>query len=416
MDYIKLFLTSAIVLASGIFARSQDIEFDKKIEIGNGLYKVETNDRWGIIDQNGKLILSAEHNEPVVVDGKAVISKYGTNQLVGIMNAGGVLTPTPQYFINPQFPFVADGMLAVRESPTGKWGFLNTETGAMLSVKIKGMKPGKDKALKSLGINGKNLEGDFVFDFVAPYSDGVAAVYAERIGWLHIDKAGNQRFVNPNGRPALFRSSIYDGKSLIFDDRGFLVCMETPDNKSGVVMFIDDNAGLNGYSVNTQPPYTFRNNGYVLSLNDRFQADKLVLPNGDSIIYIERKAPVVIEDVDTVAVIEEITTSVNDIRVTLARKSVSANSKGTATVTFNITNNSGATAGNLSVTINVQGSTKQWSGDLDPGATQQLSVTVPARFSAPAVSKKATWTVKLDGETSNGSATVSIARYKPQRR
>lgn len=418
MKFLKLTLSALLFFISCSVAFSQNLEYEKKENFGHGLYKVMTNNRWGIIDKDGNLKLSAEHNEPILIDNAAVISKYGTNQLVGIMDAAGNIIPTPQFFINPDFPYVTDGMLIVRETPDGKWGYLNVEKGFPVSVKLKGIKPGKNKELKALGINGKNLEGVFVFDFAAPFSDGIAAVWAERIGWLHIDKDGKPRLVNPEGRPALFRSSLNDGKAIIFDNRGTVLSMETPDRNAGVAMFIDEGVSTAGFSVKLTPPYSFSNNGFTLYLNNKFQADKLVKADGDSIIFIERKKPEVKIKKDTVSDIPPspvATVAASEIKVSLSRKNVAANSKGTAIVTFNITNSGEATATDLKVTVDVQGSSKVWTGNLKAGSTVQVSVAVPARFSSPAVTKKARWTVRLSGKEASGGSSVTISRYKPNR-
>lgn len=416
MRLFKHILTVCLFSVSSFLSAAQALEYDQKIDIGNGLYKVMTNNRWGIIDKDGNLKLSAEHNEPVFVDGKAVISKFGTNQLVGIMDMGGNITPTPQYFINPDFPLISNDMLVVKETPDGKWGYLNTSTGYPIFVKLKGIKPGKNKAIKALGINGKNIEGNFVFDFAAPFNEGLASVWIERIGWLHIDNKGNQRLINPNGQPSLFRSTVNDGKSVIFDDRGIVLSMETPDNQAGVAMYYNENASPVGYSVKLTPPYSFTNNGFTLYLNDIFQADKLLMPDGDSLIFIERKKPVVTE-VDSIATApEDKNVSIDVIGVSLSRKNVAASSKGTATVTFNITNEGSVTASGIRVYVDVQGSSKVWAGNLEPGATTKISVSVPARFSSPSVTKKAKWTVSINGNEVSGSANVTISRYKPNRR
>ncbi len=398
-----------IVICLPVFA--QGSMFDEKVDVGNGLYKVKTSNRWGLVDKNDSLKLSVEYNEPWFMNGKAVITKYGTKQLEGIVDSIGNFTSTPPYYVNVGYPFVTDGMLAVQETPNGEWGFLNTDTGELLNIQFKGFKSGKNKLLKALGINGKGVKGTFVFDFVAPFTEGMAVVHTEKTGWHHIDKNRQERFKNPSLKPTLFRTSVHDGEAILFDDRGIVLCMETPDRNAGIIKYVDEDYEVKNYSTNLLYPYTIRTNGAKLTLNTRFQADKYEKSNGDSIIFIER--PPIVQEV------EEPTDSFTldrDVKVALSKKSVSAGAKGTAAVTVNISNIGDFDSKELAVSVNIHGVKKSWEGKIYVGATQQITLYVPARFSVASISRDVDWTVICGQKEISGTNEVLIKRYRPSRR
>lgn len=412
---MQMYKNVLFVVISFIFCLSlsaQTSKFDEKIDLGNGLFKIKDNNRWGLIDKNDNLILSIEYNEPLFMNGKAVLSKYGSQQIVGIVDSIGNFRETLPYYVNAGYPFVTDGMLAVRETPNGEWGFLNTDTGELLTVNFKGFKSGKSKVLKALGINGKGVKGSFVFDFVAPFVDGLAVVYTEKTGWHHIDKNGQERLKNPSLKPTMFRTSIHDGEAVIFDDRGIVLCMEDPTGNAGIIKYVDENYEVKNYNVGLHYPYVIQTNGSKLFLNTKFQADKYEnAQTGDSIIFIER--PPVIQKVEKP---KDSFILDRDIKVALSKKSVSAGAKGTAAITVNISNVGEFDSKDISVSINVNGTKKSWEGTIAVGATQQVTLYVPAKFSATSISRDVEWTVVCYENSIIGSEKVSIKRYKPSRR
>ncbi len=404
-----LFVLLPIVICMPVFAQGN--MFDEKVDVGNGLYKVKTNDRWGLVDKNDNLKLSIEYNEPLFMNGKAVITKYGSNQLEGIIDSIGNFIPTPPYYVNVAYPFVTEGMLAVQEVPNSEWGFLNTDTGELLNVKIKGFKSGKNKILKALGFNGKGVKGTFVFDFVAPFTEGMAVVYTEKTGWHHIDKNGQERLKSPTLKPTLFRTSLHDGEAILIDDRGIVLCMEIADRNAGVIRYVDEYPEVKNYSTDLLYPYTINTNGAKLMLNTIFQADKYEYSNGDSIIFIKR--PPVVQKVE---VPRDSFTLDRDIKVALSKKNVSAGAKGTAAVTVNISNIGNFDSKELSVAVNVHGTKKTWEGMIPDGETQQITLYVPARFSTASISRDVDWTIVCGQKEISGTNIVVIKRYRPSRR
>lgn len=412
---MRIYKKLLFVFLSSIFCLSlsaQTSRFDEKVDLGNELFKVKTNNRWGLVDKDDNLKLSIEYNEPLFMNGKAVLSKYGSQQIAGIVDSIGNFMELPPYYINVGYPFVTDGMLAVKETPNGEWGFLNTETGELLTVNFKGFKSGKNKVLKALGINGKGVKGSFVFDFVAPFVEGLAVVHTRKTGWHHIDKSGQERLKNPSLKPTMFRTSIHDGEAVIFDDRGIVLCKEDQSGNAGIIKSVDGDYELKNYNTGLHYPYIIQTNGSKLILNTKFQADKYEdAQTGDSIIFIER--PPVIQKV------EESKDSFildRDIKVTLSKKSVSAGAKGTAAITVNISNVGEFDSNEISVSININGTKKSWEGAIAVGATQQFTLYVPAKFSAASISRDVEWTLTTKDGNITGSDKVSIKRYKPSRR
>lgn len=406
-------LSIIISFACSLSVAGQTNMFDKKVHIGNGIYKVSSNDRWGLVDKDDNLKLSIEYKEPLFMNGRAVLIKYGSDQIEGVLDSVGRIRQTPPYYVNIAYPFVTDGMLAVKEKPDGEWGFLDVDRGKLLTVNINGFKSNKNKVLKALGINGKNVKGSFVFDFVAPFVEGMSAVHTVKTGWHHIDKDGNERFKNPESKPTMFRSSVHAGESVLFDDRGIVLCRETPDHNAGIIKYIDNEYEVKNYNKGLMYPYSIRTNGSKLTLNMKFQADKYEnAATGDSIILIER--PKVVKKIKEEP--KDSFTLARDIKVSLEKKSVSAGAKGTAAVTVNISNDSEFDSKELSVSIDVNGAAKSWSGAIAAGMSQDITLYVPAKFTAVSISRDVEWKVVCEGQEISGSDTISIKRYKPSRR
>lgn len=403
-------LILVLVIFSFMEAFAQSGNFDERIAVGNGLYKVKSHDRWGIVDSNDNLKLSLEYNEPLFMNGRAVITAFGSKKLVGIVDSIGQFTQYPDYNVNTGYPFVCDDMLAVQDE-NGKWGFLDIVSNELLKVHIQGAKT-KNKLLKSLGINGKSLKGSFVFDYVAPFIEGMAVVFSEKTGWHHIDKYGEERFKDSSQSISMFRTSLHNGESVIFNDKGIVLCKETPDHVAGIVNYLENEFEIKDYHKDLVYPYIIRTNGSRLILNTKFQADKFEnFSRGDSVILIERPKviPQIVEKKDSFNL-------ERDIKIELAKKSVSAGSKGTASVTLNIQNNGSFISDSLCFVVNIKGTRKEWNGVIKPGETVQVTLYVPAKFSTASITREVSWILKDSSGEIADSLSVTIKRYKPSRR
>lgn len=399
-----------MVIFPFIEAFAQSGNFDQKVAVGNGLYKVKSHDRWGIVDSNNNLKLSLEYNEPLFMNGRAIITAFGSKKLVGIVDSIGQFTQYPGYNVNTAYPFVCDDMLAVQDE-NGKWGFLDIGRNELLKVHIQGAKT-KNKLLKSLGINGKSLKGAFVFDYVAPFIEGMAVVFSEKTGWHHIDKSGEERFKDSSQSPSMFRTSLHNGESVIFNDKGIVLCKETPDHVAGIVNYLENEFEIKDYHKDLVYPYIIRTNGSRLILNTKFQADKFEnFSRGDSVILIERPKviPQIVEKKDSFNM-------ERDIKIELAKKSVSAGSKGTASVTLNIQNNGSFISDSLRFVVNIKGTRKEWNGVIKPDETVQVTLYVPAKFSTASITREVSWILKNDTDEITGERMITIYRYKPSRR
>lgn len=409
-------LTAILAALTFMLASAQTADYDKRINLGNGLYKVESHGRWGIVDTRDNLLLSVEYNEPVFVNGKAVITLYGTDQLAGIVSAAGIFKQLPPYYISRAFPHVYENMLVVRSIPTGKWGYLNTNTVELLKVQIGGSKT--NNALAHMGIVGSNkgIKGTFLFDFAAPFVEGMAVVYTTKTGWHHIDTAGKERLKSKKGTPTLFRTSLHNGKCVIFGDQGIVVCKETPDQYAGVVKYLADYYDIKDYSTGLTEPFVITTGKNRLYLNPLFKADKFEnTATKDSVILIERPKPAPAP----APAVQKPKDSFNlqrDIEIKLAKTNISASSKGTATVTLNITNSGKFDSDLLHLTMTGVGRVEEWEGIIPAGQTQQVSISVPAKFSAANINPLVVWTLKDTNNEITGRGYVTIYRYRPKRR
>ena len=408
----KLLIFVSLALCLHIVGFAQTGNYDEKIPVGNGLYKVKNHDRWGIVDDNGRLKLSVEYNEPLFMNGSAVITKYGTAQLAGVIDSTGNFTLFPPLYVNAFYPFVSDGMLAVRNMADGNWGFLDTRSGELLKVQIKGAN-NKNKILKKLGITGKGIKGTFIFEFVAPFVEGVAAVYSSKTGWHHIDRTGQERFKDSSMKPTFFRSSVHNGECVMFSDKGIVVCKETPDHYAGIVNYIENDYELKDYHEGLMYPYSVTTNGSGLILNSKFQADKYEnRSTGDSVIFIERPKivkPVVVEKKDSFNL-------ERDITIGLAKDIVTANSRGSATITIKVENTGKFDSDTLELAIDTKGLSKDWNGVIAAGETQQVTLNIQAKFSASSIKRVVSWILKSSAQEITGDGSVTIRRYRPSRR
>lgn len=405
-------IPAIVALATCFLSHAFQGNFDEKTDAGHGLYKVKTHDRWGIVDSKDNLKLSIEYNEPLFMNGYAVITNYGTKQLAGVIDSVGNFRALPGYYVNMAHPFVSNNMLAVRESPEGNWGFLNTRTGDLLKPRIKDNGK-KGKILKSLGLSGKGAKGSFAFDFVAPFVDGIAVVHSPKTGWHHMDTNGMERFVDTGEKPNAFRSSVYRGQCVIYGDKGIVVCKESPAHEAWIVGYLADSHDDKDFCGELSYPYMVRSGDTRLTLNSRLQAEKFEnLSRGDSVILIERpkiKAAAPAKKASGFKLSR-------DIKVETSKKSVAANAKGSATVTVNVTNTGQTDSGELEVSVVVRGVKKEWSGTVAKGATQQISVSVPAKFSTASITCDVSFSVSDSGDELTGTDAVTIRRYKPSRR
>lgn len=397
MNLKKLICNILLLTYISVAATAQGLSYEKEVPLGRDLVAVMRQDRWGVKKTDGTLVLPVEYNEPHLMNGMAVIVKFNTDILEGVLKTDGTFVPLPDYSVERARPFVCDGMLAVKDAK-GKWGFLNVSDGSMLGVNIKGTKK-----------KTKSIKGTFVFDRVIPFNEGIAVVYSEKNGWRHIDTSGDERFKTDES--VQLRTSVDKGKCLILTESGLGQCQEMTDNVAGVLFPIDGPVADVDFSEAFRFPYVVRLGDNRLTLDARFKAEKYERAAGDSVVFVERpkpKKPKPVEKKETFSVDK-------NIKVDIARTVVQANSKGRASVTVVVSNNSKIESEPLDVTLTAKGASESWSGTIAPGASRQISISFPARFAVASIKRQIDWSITGKSGTTDGSATVTVKRYNPGR-
>lgn len=229
---------------------AQGFGYDSKNEIGNGLYKVKSGQYYGIINDKDNVVVSVEYQDILYNrDGKALLTK--NNILYGIVDSlGKVKSFEPKYKIHPQFKYIYDGYIIVRDT---KWGYLS-EDGEPLFFNT-----------KSKGAFVFQKKSFTVFDEAYPFVDGLAAVYFNKTGWKHIDKMGQEHFILSNPKTkSEFRSSIYKNECIIVTDEGIKLYQEN-DNKQAVVKrVLSTSASGRLSSIEAQDPKICYNEGTLV--------------------------------------------------------------------------------------------------------------------------------------------------------
>lgn len=408
-------MTVFAVAVSGVQAQERD--YDEKIVVGDNLFKVRSNNVWGLVDSDGTPLVSVRYNEPLFMNGWAVITQPKTGQLVGVADDGGFLHPYEgePVTVNPSFPFVCDGLLAVYNLKKQKWGYYDVLGRRFIKVKIrphKGKSTFGDRLRKTLGLKG-GIDGQFELDFAAPFIESAAVVFSEKTGWSHIDMEGNECLLDEDDNPNYLRTSLNNSHFIAGNADGVVECMPSPNGTSGVIFKIDDLGDVIQKVVLKRDGATHRmvlGNGAYLKLNSRFQAEKYVKADGDSIVFIEptKPKPVVAEPVDSF-------TLSRDIMVTVDRLSVPATANGVATIVVKIGNKGNFDCPKLDVNVETSGVEKSWSGPLEKGATKEISLTVPARFSTATISRILKLTITSGPDLVEAQEKITIRRYKRQR-
>ena len=396
VQILLLFCASFVVIPS--FA--QGLKYDEEVEFGNGLIKVKSNGRYGLLDENRKLKLPVEFQDMEFQEGYAVIVYYGSLRLYGVVDSLGVIKKYKRtYFVNPNYPYFSCGMICVSNKENeGKWGYMDSNE-KIIPVELKGVKNGFLSSVK--------VKGKFVFDCVAPFCEDFACVYTEKTGWHHIDKNGKERFLL--NEVASLRTSVYHGESVICTAGGIKVYEEAPDWKAGVKMHIDDKIS-DMYFDYRQPAKATANNGdIILFLDDMLRAEK-IKRESDSLVFI---APPVIEP--------EIITPIDsfilgrDIEINVEKTTINANAKGKATIIFEIKNKGDFDSGELNVSLQCNGINKDWRLTLVSGQSEELLLFIPARFSVAEITRLLEWSISTEGQKLKDERKIVIKRYRPVR-
>lgn len=208
----KTLFTILCSLLMGSLAVAQEREL-----LDNGMFLVNNAGRYGLQDDNGNVIVSAEYDTLSFHNGLAVLIKNGMAH--GRVNDAGerVMFEKP-YFYNTKYPFYSEGYLVV-----GRPNFL-------MKSKIQWF---------YVDEYGKQMESKIkYFSYAEPFFAGYAVV---KIGenYRHVDMAGNLRFKMDNEK-VIYRSAVYwkggdedRCECVIVTDKGIHLCQE--DGETAVI-------------------------------------------------------------------------------------------------------------------------------------------------------------------------------------
>lgn len=201
---------------------------------GDGMYKVKSGRRVGILDQEGKVIVSVSADSITpLVEGCALVLQYEEerSRLKGILHSDRKMIPITEEWYVDDFPFFSEGKLPVYIK-NGKYGYI--------------------------GPNGK-LILDFDYGFVHPFSEGWAAVskgkglLGKGIGFVKKNVVKNNKekvfYVDERGHVMTLQSDIGEihtgtsfknGEALVItkDNRYCII------NTSGQLLRVDNNVIL----------------------------------------------------------------------------------------------------------------------------------------------------------------------------
>lgn len=393
---MKNFLLLTILLAScfGI-CKAQGFGYDDKTDIGNGLYKVKSGEYYGIIDKNDNVVVSIEFQDILFKNGKALLTK--NDILYGVVDSLGMAKVfDTQYRVHPKYRYIYDGYIIVGNT---KWGFI-TENGEPLRVKS------KLKGILSLGSKFPTM-----FDEVAPFVDGYAAVYLKKSGWKHIDKNGVERYTLGNKKAkALFRSSVYKGECIIVTNEGIKQYQENSTSQAVVKRVLSSSASTPNFIQDSSVTKLTYQEG-ILTLDSLMRVSKFETGT-DSIVFIEKPRKVVVKKVelpiDTLSLKE-------DLKVELVYKNLQANEQGKAYTEIKLVNTSNDKFDELSVALECAGATREWNGSLSGNSEVRISFNVPARFSSPSIKRNILINVSYKDDSIELEYPVTIKRYAPVR-
>lgn len=387
----RIWLFTLFITLSYNLCIAQGFGYDSKTDIGNGLYKVKSGEYFGIIDENDNVVVSIEFQDILFKDGKALLTK--DDVLYGVVDSLGMTkTFETQYKVHPKYKYIYDGYIIVGNT---KWGFI-TEEGKPLRIKSK---------IKGILSFGKKFPT--MFDDVAPFVDGYAAVYLKKSGWKHIDKSGVERYtLSDKKAKASFRSSIYKGECIIVTDDGIKQYQENNTSQAVVKRVLSLSATYPNFIQDSSATKISYQEG-ILTLDSLMRVSKFETGT-DSIVFIEKPRKVIVKKV-VVPVLKE------DLNVELVYKNLQANEKGRAYTEVKLVNTSNDKFEELSVTLECAGATREWNGSLGGNSEVRISFNIPARFSSTSIKRNILIGISHKEENIICEYPVTVKRYTPVR-
>lgn len=366
MKYFSLIVT---LLLFGCILDAQNYGELKREEFGNGLYKVQSGDFYGIFDNKDNVIVSVEYENILLsIDGLAVLRKNNGFVYGSVTDKGVVSIFKKPYKYHTNYPFYAEGYLPVKNtkgSSKEKWFYVDD----------------KGEQLK------KNVGGflmPLTFRSVMPFIEGYASVVNNKGDVLHIDKTGQERFVIDN-EVVLFRTSVNNSEAVIVTRTGVKLYQEDKaTNKANVKRVISPSYSFNIAQTDlVEKSLEFKDGTLYLDYLGR--ASKYVPKDGDPVVFGVQEIVVVTKTgaKDTITISRPPRFNIEEgLSVKLKQRVISASSKGWAGVTILLNNQSEIHSGTLTVTVKSKGITpKESLIELSPTETESVKISLPAQFS-----------------------------------
>lgn len=395
-----------VLLLCGVFSAiySQGFDYEEKVKLSEGVYKVKSGDYYGVVDENGKVVVSIEYQDLLFREGKALLTK--DNKLYGIVDTlGKVVMVSGEYRVHPVYRYVYEGYIPVMCHITSrivlsenKWGYIDMY-GQPFRIKE------KIKDVKTASKNGPSL-----FDAVGPVVNGCASVFLEKRGWKHIGVNGIERFMFTDPKKVVaFRSSIHNGECIMVTDDGIKTYQEGADGIAVVKQVLSPTAFF--LETAHYPERIIYREG-TLTLDSLMRVVKY--DNGiDSILFIQQSPrKVVVKKITPVIEQPHFDESVS---VGLSSATLQANDKGYAYMEMKIRNTTNSKFQNVIIVMQCGGVSKEWKGDLDANSVVKLSLNIPARFSSAVIKRKASISLLYEEENVERDFSVTIKRYTPMR-
>lgn len=248
-----------LLIVCGLFM--MPLAFGQERELlPNGMFKVNNAGKFGLQDERGNVIVSAEYDTLDFHKGIAVLIKEG--MVYGSINDAGErhMFDKP-YFYHEKYPFYSEGFLVV-----GRPSLLNRKKLQWLFVDEHGIP--LDSKIK-------------FFSYAEPFINGYAVVQFGS-SFRHVDMSGNERFVMKD-EIVIHRSAVYWAggdddrcECVIITDKGIHLCQEDGDKA-----VIKETLYRGNTVERYEKPYSFGDSsGGVLLFNKYGQAE--VYDNGSS--------------------------------------------------------------------------------------------------------------------------------------
>lgn len=386
-------------LHSAIICFSQNYEYDERVKLDNGLYKVKSGNYYGIIDKDDNVVVSIEFQDITFNEGKALlIRENGT--LYGVVNTlGHINTFENEYIVHPKYREVNEGHIIVgRKKGKAKWGYI-TENGDPLHI--------EGQTLKGIIAKGQPS----MFEEASPFVNGYAAVQIKNNYWKHIDKNGKERFKlgDKKNNKAIYRSTINEGECVIVSEDGIKVYQENNNKEAVVKRVLASNATYVDFVKGNYDSKLMFKEG-TLSIDFFNRVTKFRSGTRTETLIKEK-----VEEYKK-EVIPEKKLSMKDIfSVKNLHKVVNVDENGMARTVTQIKNNTNKELKGISVTLECKGAKRSWEGSISAQKEKSLYLDIPARISTPFIKSNIIIEIKYNNEVIDYELPVTIKRYTPDR-